>query len=124
MPPLAEQHDALLSHARERDVQGIAALWKSQHDCVVRFISAHYDPRLCARIDVDDIVQEVWAEVAVRFPEYTKDATIPFEDWLQHVALDCLARCRRAHIGTKKRSVCAEARSLRAESANRRRNVG
>jgi RNA polymerase sigma-70 factor (ECF subfamily) len=123
MPPLAQQFDALLSRARERDAEALGALLASHEDCVVRLVSARYDPRLSARIDVDDIVQEVWAEAVARFPDYAKDAAIPFPDWLQHVALDCVAHCRRAHIGTKKRSVCAEAPQFAAQARRRPRNA-
>jgi RNA polymerase sigma-70 factor (ECF subfamily) len=108
MPMLVDDFDELLTRARRRDGDAIGTLLTSQHNLVVCVISARLDRRIKARIDVDDVVQEVWLEAVSRFAEYAKDPRMSFRDWLQHVALDCVSRCHRRHIRTKKRSVCVE----------------
>ncbi len=56
-------------------------------------------------------MQDVWVVAVSRLRDSTKHPGIPFpDDWVQHVALDCLAHCRRVHLRAKKRSVFAEAR--------------
>src|SRR5262245_21609420 len=108
MHPVAQDPDALLNRAKELDNSAVGALFSSQQDTVTRLVAARYDRRLAARVDVEDIVQDVWAEAMCRFPAYINDLAVSFPDWLHGVALDCLAHCHRAHILTKKRSICAE----------------
>jgi RNA polymerase sigma-70 factor (ECF subfamily) len=110
MPTLVDEMDALLSRAREGDNDAAGSLLTSQEEAVRCLVSARFDRRLAARLDVEDVIQDVWVVVVRRLPRYKKDPGMPFPDWVQHVTLDCLARCRRVHLRAKKRSVFAEGR--------------
>jgi len=110
MPTLAHNFEALLNRASELDNDAVGTLLTSQQDSLRRLLSARFDRRMAGRLDVEDIMQDVWVVAIVRFPEYVKDPGIPFPEWMRHVALDCLSRCHRTHIRTRKRSVRAEVR--------------
>ena len=110
MPTLVHEFDTLLNRARECDNDAVGTLLTSQQAAMKRLVSARFDRRLAARLDVEDVIQDIWVVAVGRLPEYVKDPRMPFPDWLHHVALDCLSRCHRRHIRTRKRSVCAEAR--------------
>ena len=43
------------------------------------------DPRLQARVDASDVLQEAFLEVAERLPEYLRDPKLPLFLWLRLV---------------------------------------
>jgi RNA polymerase sigma-70 factor (ECF subfamily) len=66
------------------------------------------DPRLAARLDPSDIVQDALAEAHRRLPGYAAERRIPFYLWLRRIAWDRLLQMRRHHIEAKRRSVLRE----------------
>jgi RNA polymerase sigma-70 factor (ECF subfamily) len=71
-------------------------------------VAVRLDRRLAARLDPSDVVQEVLAEAWQRLDEYLRNRPLPFYPWLRQLAWQRLAKLRRRHIGTGKRSVCRE----------------
>jgi RNA polymerase sigma-70 factor (ECF subfamily) len=66
------------------------------------------DPRLSARVDPSDVVQETLAEAARRLEEYLHRPPLPFYPWLRQIALNRLLDLRRRHLRAAKRSVVRE----------------
>ena len=73
MPTLVDEMDALLNRAREGDNDAVARLLAGQQEAVRCFVSARFDRRLAARLDVEDVIQEVWVVVVRRLPKNKKD---------------------------------------------------
>jgi RNA polymerase sigma-70 factor (ECF subfamily) len=73
-----------------------------------RMVRLHLDPRLGARVDPSDVVQDTLAEAARRLEEYLRRLPLPFYPWLRHIALDRLLDLRRRHLRARKRSVVRE----------------
>jgi RNA polymerase sigma-70 factor (ECF subfamily) len=103
-----EEIDLLLHRAARGEIGAMAALLTGQRADLTQFVASRLDRRVAARLDVADIVQDVLIEAACKFPKYIEQRPVPFPVWLQRLALECLAHTHRAHVRTKKRSVCRE----------------
>jgi RNA polymerase sigma-70 factor (ECF subfamily) len=66
------------------------------------------DPRLAARVDPSDVVQEALAEASRRLDDYLDHPPLPFYPWLRQIALDRMLDLRRRHLRAGKRSVSRE----------------
>jgi RNA polymerase sigma-70 factor (ECF subfamily) len=73
-----------------------------------RMVHLRLDPRLCARVDPSDVVQETLAEAAHRLDEYLHRPPLPFYPWLRQLAIDRLLDLRRRHVRASKRTVLRE----------------
>jgi RNA polymerase sigma-70 factor (ECF subfamily) len=72
----------------------------------------HLDPRLSARIDPSDVVQEALAEAYTRLPRYLQERPVSFYPWLRQIAWQRLVKLHRAHISAGKRSVEREREAI------------
>jgi RNA polymerase sigma-70 factor (ECF subfamily) len=73
-------------------------------------VAVRMDPRLAARVDPSDIVQEALADATVHLSDYLRDRPLPFYVWLRRLAWERLVMARRQHIGARKRSINREER--------------
>jgi RNA polymerase sigma-70 factor (ECF subfamily) len=106
--------DQLLEMVR-RDEPGARDRLLARHrDQLRALIALRMDPRLRARIDPSDVVQDSLAEADRRLPGYLRDRPLPFYPWLRGLALERLAQLRRHHVASQKRSVEREEHSLGA----------
>ena len=71
-------------------------------------IAVRMDPRLSARMDPSDVVQEVLAEAARKLPAYVGHAPLPFYPWLRQIAWEHLVKLHRDHLRTQKRLALRE----------------
>jgi RNA polymerase sigma-70 factor (ECF subfamily) len=72
------------------------------------FVHSHFDPRLRARIDPSDVVQDTQMEVARRMEDFLAQRPMPFHLWLRRKAIDRLRNVRRDHLTRACRSVARE----------------
>jgi RNA polymerase sigma-70 factor (ECF subfamily) len=80
-------------------------------------VAVRMDSRLRARFDPSDVVQIVMAEAAQKMVTFRRQPS-EFLAWLRQLAWDELARLRRDHIRTQKRSVQREMYDWRGEAAD------
>jgi RNA polymerase sigma-70 factor (ECF subfamily) len=71
-------------------------------------VAARLDPRITARVDPSDVVQETLADTARRLPEFLRDRPVPYWIWLRGLAFKRLIWWRRFHLVSRKRSVARE----------------
>jgi RNA polymerase sigma-70 factor (ECF subfamily) len=98
----------LLAELAAGNTQALDKLLVSYRGELVQYVSLRLDPRLAARLDASDIVQEVQIAVSHRIDDYLARRPMPFDLWLRRTALDMLSRARRRHTRPQ-RSVHAEA---------------
>jgi RNA polymerase sigma-70 factor (ECF subfamily) len=72
------------------------------------FIEYRIDPRLAARIDASDVVQETQLAVARRIKDYLKHRPMPFRLWVRRAAYDRLHDLERHHLKRAKRAIGRE----------------
>lgn len=101
--------DQLLDCVAAGQSEAAAALLTRHKSRLVRMIQLRLDPRLAARIDASDVVQETLAEAHVRLPEYVAQRPLPFYPWLRGIAWDKLVEMHRLHVDAEKRTVRREA---------------
>src|SRR5260370_41757053 len=63
-----------------------------------RLIELRLDPKLRARVDPSDVVQEAQMEAHRRLGDYVKRPARPFRLWLRQIAFDRLLIMRRHHV--------------------------
>jgi RNA polymerase sigma-70 factor (ECF subfamily) len=71
-------------------------------------VALRLDPRLAARVDPSDVVQDVLAEADRRLDAYMRKQPLPFYPWLRQLAVDRLADQHRRHLRAGRRSVTRE----------------
>jgi RNA polymerase sigma-70 factor (ECF subfamily) len=102
----------------DRDARGQLLLHHRQR--LRRMVACRIDPRLAARIDPSDVVQESLAEADRRLDDYLRHRPVPFYPWLRQLAWDRLIAQHRWHLRAGRRSVLreeAEPRDLLDSSA-------
>jgi RNA polymerase sigma-70 factor (ECF subfamily) len=100
--------DILLRRARSGDDAAVNQLLLRNRSRLRNMIEVRLDPRLAARIDPSDVVQETLLEAHRRLDDYLRDQPIPFYPWLRQIAWERLLKLERRHLATRKRSVSRE----------------
>jgi RNA polymerase sigma-70 factor, ECF subfamily len=89
----ADARDRLLARHRDR---------------LTRMVAVRADPRLAARVDPSDVVQEALADAAARLDGYLRERPLPFYPWLRRLAWERLAALHRRHVRAQRRTVARE----------------
>ena len=108
MPRSRPDTDDLLNRAAAGDPSAPGALLARHRRRLVRMVSLRLDPRLAARVDPSDVVQDALAEAGRRLPAYLHDRPLPFYPWLRQFAADRLADLYRRHVRSARRAVDRE----------------
>jgi RNA polymerase sigma-70 factor (ECF subfamily) len=101
--------DRLLAAAAAGDPVARDHLLASHRDRLRRAVARRLDPRLAARLDPSDVVQEALADADRKLSDYLRDRPLPFYPWLRRLAFERLVRLHRRHVRAGKRSVTREA---------------
>ena len=98
----------LLRSAREGDTRALGDLLAAHRDRLRLMVRLRLDRRLQGRIDPSDVVQDAYLEAAERFPDYARDASMPFFLWLRFLTAQRLMILHRRHLGTQGRDASRE----------------
>lgn len=108
MTPAAPDTDELLRQAGGGDQRAVAQLLDRHRPKLCQMVAVRIDPRLAARVDPSDVVQEALAEAWQKLPDYLRDRPLPFYPWLRRLAWQRLVDLYRQHIQAQKRSLTQE----------------
>jgi RNA polymerase sigma-70 factor (ECF subfamily) len=100
--------DELLRRADDGDATAVQELLSRHRGRLRHMVSVRMDPRLAARLDPSDVVQEALAEAFRALPDYLRRRPLPFYAWVRRLAWQRLVQLHRKHIHTQKRSVTRE----------------
>jgi RNA polymerase sigma-70 factor (ECF subfamily) len=98
----------LLQEARGGNRRAVEELLAGHRPYLRRLVELRLDPRLRARVDASDVVQEAQLEATRRLGAYLQEPPMPFRLWLRWLAHDRLLMLRRRHLGAARRSVGRE----------------
>jgi RNA polymerase sigma-70 factor, ECF subfamily len=98
----------LIERARAGDREALGALFARHRDRLRRMVETRLDPRLQARFDASDVVQDAYTEVVQRLPEYLRGPKLPLFLWLRLVVGEQLLKLHRHHFGAQIRDARRE----------------
>ena len=98
----------LLRRAAAGDRASLGELLAKHRERLRRLVALRLDPRVCARLDASDVLQDVCLEATNRFAEYLRDPSMPFYLWLRLLTGQRLVDLHRQHLGAKMRSADLE----------------
>jgi RNA polymerase sigma-70 factor (ECF subfamily) len=120
--PENDQTEKLLQGAQAGDGDAVNRLLERHRQAVHRMVQMRLDQKIRRRVDVSDVVQDVFVEANRRLKEYLKNPEMPFHLWLRHIAQDRIIDAHRRHRVSAKRSVDQE-RALFAPAAGDRSSL-
>jgi RNA polymerase sigma-70 factor (ECF subfamily) len=101
--------ERLLRRAADGDEAARDRLLQRYRRRLRRMVAVRFDPRLAARVDPSDVVQETLAEAAAQLPCYLRERPLPFYPWLRRMAQRRLIELHRRHVQARRRTVTREA---------------
>lgn len=108
MTPVEPDTEELIRKALVGGLVARGALLQRHRARLRRMVELRMDPRLAARVDPSDVVQDALAEADARLDIYMRDRPLPFYPWLRQLAWDRLADAHRRHVRAARRSVTRE----------------
>ncbi len=108
LKPDSAQTCGLLEKVGLGDRQALEKLLARYQPDLHSFVEVRLDPRLAARMDPSDVVQEAQLEVVRRMDDFLRRRPMPFHLWVRKTAYERLLDLRRHHRRAR-RSVDREA---------------
>lgn len=103
----SEETRRLLERIGRGERAALGPLLERHRAGVREFVEMHLDPRVAARVDASDVVQEAQLAIAGRIDDFLKRQPMPFHVWVRKTAYERLLNARRDHH-RKRRSVRRE----------------
>jgi RNA polymerase sigma-70 factor (ECF subfamily) len=97
-----------IEQLRGGDRRALATLFDQYRDRLRRMVELRLDPRLRARLDASDVVQEVFLDVDGDLDAYLADPKLPPLLWLRLHVGRRLSTLHRQHLGTRMRDARRE----------------
>jgi RNA polymerase sigma-70 factor (ECF subfamily) len=98
-----DESEALLSASQAGDESAWRRLQEMYSRRVRRMVELRMDPRLRARVDPSDVIQESFLDAWRRLDEYVRERPMPFFLWLRFLTGQRLISLHRHHFGAQKR---------------------
>jgi RNA polymerase sigma-70 factor (ECF subfamily) len=100
--------DALLARLEAGDEHALAELFSRYRERLRRVVDFRLDARLQGRVDVSDVLQDVYLDAAQRLAHYNASPPASFLMWLRQLAEQRLVEVHRRHFGAQMRDVRRE----------------
>ncbi len=102
--------DPLIEQLRRcrHDPPRAAKLLYAYQDRLCSLVRCRLDPRVRARVDESDVVQETFVQALDRLDRYLDDASIPPFVWLRLIAAERVLQLHRHHLDAQKRDARVE----------------
>ncbi len=106
--PDSSETTRLLEQVRDGDRDAFEKLFARHRPYLRQVVSLRLDPKLRARVDASDVVQETHLEAVRRLPDYLERRPMPFRLWLRKTAYERLLMIQRHHVDAQRRAVGRE----------------
>jgi len=106
--PDSEETRCLLDRAQSGDRLAFERLFERHRSYLVGVVKSRLHPKIGARVDASDVVQEAQLEAFRRLPDYLARRPMSFRLWLRKTAQERLIMARRQHLEAQGRSMCRE----------------
>jgi RNA polymerase sigma-70 factor (ECF subfamily) len=103
--PKTEQ---LLALAAAGDDVAWGSLLTAEQERLIRMVAFRMDPRLRARIDAADVVQEAFVQASAHREDFFRAPEMPLFLWLRKIVCNKLFELHRHHLGTHMRDANRE----------------
>jgi RNA polymerase sigma-70 factor, ECF subfamily len=100
--------DRLIGQLRAGEKRALAELFDCYRDRLRRMVELRMDPRLRARLDASDVIQEAYLDVAGDLASYLRDPKLEPLLWLRLHVGRRLINLHRKHLGTRMRDASME----------------
>ena len=117
----SESERTALDAAASGDHGPVGVLMQDLAPRLARIVAVRLDTRLRSRVDPEDVVQDVFARVTSRLPDYLKQRStgapgrLPFFLWLRVLTREAVIQFHRHHLGTDKRDAGREQHAAPAQ---------
>ena len=98
----------LVQRGAAGDRVALDSLFSRHRARLERMIRGRLDRRLRSRVDVGDVLQEVYLEAARRFERFVQGPKLPFFPWLRTLAMQKMIDLHRKHVRAGARDVRLE----------------
>jgi RNA polymerase sigma-70 factor, ECF subfamily len=102
MPTTDPNTDELLTSAATGDLDARGQLLDRFRDRLRRMVALRIDPRLAARLDPSDVVQDALATAATKFDDYLARRPLPFYLWVRRITWEQLVKTHQRHTAGKR----------------------
>jgi RNA polymerase sigma-70 factor (ECF subfamily) len=107
--PDSAETGGLLAQVDRGDRQALEHLLARYRPAMRSFVELHLSPRVAARVDPSDVVQEAQMEVVRRMDDFLRRRPMPFHLWVRKTAYQRLLDLHKHHLKRARRSVGREA---------------
>ncbi len=105
--PLKED-PLVLERLRSNGEQVLAEVFAVNRERFWHMVTFRMDPRIAARVDADDVLQEAFVAASKRLQHYLRAENYTLFIWLRMIVAQTLVDVHRRHLATEKRSVGRE----------------
>lgn len=102
VPPTDPDTDRLLDRTSAGDASARQALLDRHRGRLRHMVAVRLDPRLAARVDPSDVVQEALVDADRKLDAYVRDRPLPFYPWLRRIAWERLAKAHEKHTAGRR----------------------
>lgn len=105
--------EALLAADAESRAEVLGRILAAERPRLVRMVAVRMHPRVRARIDPSDVIQDACVEISRSVDAYVQDPRMPFFLWMRRIVGQRLMKAHRFHLDAKRRDVRQEQRAER-----------
>jgi RNA polymerase sigma-70 factor (ECF subfamily) len=106
--PDSAETQRLLRRIHGGDRQAFEKLFARHRPYLRQVVDLRLDPKVRARVDPSDVVQETHLEAFRRLPDYLERRPMPFRLWLRKTAYERLLMLQRHHVQAQRRAIGRE----------------
>jgi RNA polymerase sigma-70 factor (ECF subfamily) len=104
----AGEPEDLFERLKRGDNQAVAEFFSLHRERLWQIVRFRLDRRLASRVDVDDVLQEVYLDATRRLRHYVEDPSVSFFVWLRTIVGQTMIDLHRRHLGTEMRDANRE----------------